>query len=271
MRRQATKKQVLTTIGILLALVAAGVWWWPHAYWSYNLSRHKFKLAAVKVDAMPPTDVPADWFMCRAGAVSVRLPPSMSEEAERSPVPETDGTILLTTEQNHILLMIPWKLPKQPRPIIEQNAAYLQMTPIEFIAASYETSTNDFRWTMSRTALQRHSMLLELTTVYPHKNILLAETWSSPELEGILVLHEGKSFATFEWRLKSGDAAGFLRFNAKQGMLELEQLRAICQSVRCDPERLGAKLTKEEIAILADTLTIEPGESAVKADDSKKK
>jgi hypothetical protein len=109
---------------------------------------------------------------------------------------------------------------------------------------------------MSRAELFRHKMLLDLSAFYPHV-VAIVETNADPALEGLLALHNSRSQAMYEWRLNSGKASGFLRFDAKKGELNLDELRAICRSVKCDESRLGPELSPSQLAVLADTIKIE--------------
>ena len=266
MRKKATRKQIITTIIVLVTIVGACVWWGPHAYWSYMISRHKFRLVPAKVTTMPAAEPGKNWLLCRAGGFSIRLPPVLAEEAERMASPEAENTdsVVLKKSNTIVMFKIPQKFTKDYRPLVEGLAAKYNMTPMEFIAESYRIGTDDFRWTMSHAALARHTYLVNMATqFYPHQTVIGVETFSGEDIEGIMVIHEGRSFVTYEWRLKSGDSAGFVRFHAEKGELPIEELRAACRSIRCDVSRVSEKkMTKEELAVMVDTLTVEPDESA---------
>jgi hypothetical protein len=73
----------------------------------------------------------------------------------------------------------------------------------------------------------------------------------------MLVIHNDKTQAMYELRLRSGQAAGFIRFGATKGQLNFDDLRTVCRSVKCDESRLGPQLTPDQLAVLADTMTIE--------------
>jgi hypothetical protein len=257
MRTRATKQQIAVTIGLLIAIAAAGFWWWPHIRWSYMLSRNNIKIAPVKVVEMPPAKPAAGWFTCRAGAVTFQLPPAMAEEAERT-VSATPQALTLTTASHELTVLVSTEVAPNYQPFLEQLAATMHFSPIQFIAESFRTGTDDFRWTMSRTELYRYQMLLNLSSVYPHENVVAVETTSDAAKEGNLVRHDSGSQAMFEWRLKSGKTAGFLRFRAIQGELNVDDVRAACQSVTCDETKLGPALSKRQLAVLADTLEITP-------------
>jgi hypothetical protein len=258
MRKRATKQQIATTVGMLLALVAAGYWWSEHILWSYVVSRNKLAIAPVKnIAAMPKVKPRSGWFQCQAGAVSFQLPPEMGDEAERAVSKKSSQTLALTTSDHEVNVLIPYEIPADRR-IFEILAAKVGMLPIEFIVESYRSGTDDFRWTMTHSQLTRHKFLLQLALRdYPHQDVLFVETWSDDDLDGVLVVHSSKTQAMFEWRLKSGKATGFLRFSAARRELNLDDVRWCCQSVKCDPSLMGPELSNEQLAVLADSMKIE--------------
>lgn len=257
MRTRATKQQIAVTIGLLIAVAVAGWWWSPHIYWSYLLSRNNFKVAPVKVAEMPLSPAPTGWFTCRVGALSFKLPASMAEDAERT-LAKTPHALTITTPTRELTLLVPTEAPAEPRPALEQISALLKCSPIQLIANSYRTGSEDFRWTMSRNELARHQLLLNLTSMFPHDQVMTVETTSNDAQEGLLVLHESRSLAKYEWHLNSGRSAGFFMFNATRGELDFDELRSVCQSLTCDESRLGPELSKAQLAVLSDTMQIAP-------------
>lgn len=259
MPRRATKQQIAVTVGLFVAVAAAGFWWSPHIWWSYILSRKGINVPAVKVGPMPESKPSGVWFTCRAGALSLRLPAAMADEAERSVARDAHSAhaLVLTSPTHELALRVPFELPAGRQPFIVLMAETVNMSPIEFIAESYRASTDDFSWAMSRAALRRHQKLLELWALYPHYGIMNVETLSDDSLEGLLVFYEDRAHATFEWQLKSRKAAGYLKFAARQGELNVDDVRAVCQSVSCDESRLGPELGKDQLAVLADTMPID--------------
>lgn len=257
MAKRATKQQIAVTVGLFLAVAAAGFYWAPHIRWSYLLTRNSIKVAPVKVRDMPAATPSPDWFVCRAGALSLSLPATMAEEAERSVATAAPHSLTLTTPTHEITLMIPHEYPEGSQPILSRIAASMNVSPTQLVAESYRASTDDFRWTMSHGELLRHEKLLELWYLYPHRAVDVVETWYGDALGGLLILHEDKSHAIYQWQLNSGQAAGFVQFSAKQGALDYNEVRAVCRSVTCDESRLGPELSKDQLGVLADTMQIE--------------
>ncbi|MBS0266563.1 MAG: hypothetical protein JSS02_31825 [Planctomycetes bacterium] len=257
MRKPATKQQIATTIGLLLAVAAAGTWWYPHIEWSYLVSRNKFKLESVKVVPMPePKPHDGAWFQCQAAALSFSLPPAMADEADRT-VSKTPQSLSLTTSTNEVTFFVPSEIPADQTPYVAEIAKKYGMTPFEFIAESYRTSSDDFRWTMTWSQLERYKYLLQMSGGYPHGFVFSVEYYSDPTLEGLLIIHSNKAEAMFEWRLKSGKSAGVLHLKARSGEFNFDELRSIAHSVKCDESKLGPPLTKDQIGVLADTMKIE--------------
>src|SRR5579863_7146445 len=168
MRRRVTKQQIALTIGLLALLVAAGYWWSPHIWWAYMVSRSGAKIAAVPISTLQAPGKTQDWFTCRIGPLEFQTPPEIAEEAERS-VSKKDRTMIsLKAPAVELLIFVPFREPAkaQPAPLVEL-ADYLKLRPMQMIADSFRASTDDFRWTMSRAALQRFQMLLNVGLRYP--------------------------------------------------------------------------------------------------------
>jgi hypothetical protein len=257
MRKPASKKQIAITIGLLLALLAAGTWWAPHIQWAYLASRNGWKLDRVKVVEMPPAKPRTGaWFKCQASSVSFQLPPAMAEEAERT-VAKAGQSLLLTTETHTTTLFIPMEIRPEEKSIVSHVASEFGMTPLQFVAESFRTSTDDFRWTMGRSELHRFRSLLGMSNLYPHYAIFSVETFSDPTMEGLLIVDSAKAEAVYEWRLNSGKSAGVIRFSAKKGELDLDELRTIARSVECDESKLSGALSNDQLGVLADTMKIE--------------
>ncbi|MBI3864877.1 MAG: hypothetical protein HY290_23620 [Planctomycetia bacterium] len=257
MRKRATKQQIAVTIGLLVAVSAAGYWWWPHIWWSFLLSRNNVKIPAVKVTEIPAARPGAGWFVVHAGALSFRLPREMAAEAECS-VSKSQNSLDLKSPTHEVSFMVPSVLPEKQQQTITSIPGAPDRSRIELLVESYRAGTDDFRWTMSRSALARHQMLVQLWQMYPHEGIQAAETRSDKELGGLLIFHESGSHAMFEWQAKSGKAIGLFKFSAVNGLLNVDDIRAVCLSVACDESKLGTDLTKDQLALMADSIEIAP-------------
>jgi hypothetical protein len=255
MRRRATKQQIATTIGILTVLVAAGYWWSPHIWWAYMLSRNNAKVPRVPVSTLKAPGQTKGWFTCRVGAVSFKLPPEMAEDAERSVAKKANNMISLKTPTVELLVFIPFEAPAGTKSQIVQIADYLNRSPMQLIADGFRASTDDFRWTMSRAELERHQILLNLGSMYPHAPGMKVESLFDGPLEGVLAIHD-RTHAVFEWHAKSNTTGGVLGFTATGSDLDLDHLRDICASVTCDDAKLGKAPTKKELEELVDTIEL---------------
>ncbi len=255
MRRRVTKQQLAATIGVFAVLAAAGWWWSPHIVWKFMLSRNGAKVPSVPVTTLKAPGQTQGWMTCRAGALTFKLPKDFAESAERSISKKSQAMISFKTGDLEIVVHIPFKVPEnaEPPPLV-QMADFMKDSPIQMIAESYRTSTDDFRWTMSRDELRRHQMLVNLGFYYPqyqHARGVKAESLFEGPLEGMLTIHD-KSQATYEWRFKSKVTAGVLGFAATGKSLDLDQVRDICMSISCDESRLTAGFTPAQMEAIVD-------------------
>src|SRR4029079_4448278 len=109
---------------------------------------------------------------------------------------------------------------------------HLNREPMHLIADSFLASTDDFSWTMSRSELQRHQVLLNIGFLYPqysHIRGVKVETIFDGPLEEVLIIYD-KSHARFEWRSKTGSEGGLMVFMASSGRSALDPVRDICAS-----------------------------------------
>jgi hypothetical protein len=254
MRRRATKQQIALTIGLLAALIAAGYWWAPHMWWAYLIARRGAHVPSIPVSTLKAPGKTSGWFTCHIGALSLKLPPEMAEDAERSVAKERNA-ISLKTPSAELKIFVPFQAPQGVRAPLVEAAARLNQTPMQLIADGYRASTDDFRWTMSRTELQRHQFLLNLGVMYPHVAGTKVESLFDGPLEGLLVIHD-RTQAMFEWHSKSEKGAGYVAFSRTTGDLDLDVVREICASATCDDAQLRPELTKSELAELVDTMQI---------------
>lgn len=254
MRRRATKQQIAFTIGLLAVLAAAGYWWSPHLWWAYVIARNQAQIRSIPVSTLEAPGHTDGWFTARIGPLSFKLPPQVAEEAERALTKERN-VISLKSPSGELQIFVPYQTPAGAMSDVAQVAAQLNLSPLQFIADSYRTTTDDFRWTMSRAELSRHQVLLNLGHFYPHVPGMKVETVFDRSPEGVLMMHD-KNHAMFEWQTKSASVAGYVRFSSTAVDLNPDQLRDICASLTVDEAQLGKEPSKSEFAALVDTMEI---------------
>ncbi len=147
------------------------------------------------------------------------------------------------------------KVPAETQFGLEKLAAEFQISPMALVVETFRTSSDDFRWTMSRSELRRHQILLNLAFFFRMGGAMAVETRFDGPLEGILILRSRRS-AAFEWRTSAG--AGSLMFTDKEHDLDLDVVRDICQSVSCDDSRLVDSYSKKELRELLDAIETRP-------------
>jgi hypothetical protein len=208
------------------------------------------RIRSVPVTAMKAPGHTAGWYECRIGPLSLKMPPELAESADRA---LGKASIDFTDADMEMAIAVPFRNPPESQTGAQQLAATFQMSPIRVLAESYRTSSDDFRWTMSKAELIRHQILLNMVGSYPHRLASLVETRYEDALEGLLIIGDRRN-VVFEWRTTSGSADGSIRFTRKDHDLDMEMVRDICQSVTCDESQLGPPYTKKELKQFLDTI-----------------
>jgi len=255
MRKRATKQQIVVSVCVLAAVAGAGFWWWPHLYWSFMMSRNHVRVPSVPITQLKAPGETAGWYDCSVGPLKLKLPPEIVEKAERS-VGKT--SLNFTIANRELDIHVPFHIEPDFQAEQSRLAADFNMSPMHLIVECFRASTDDFRWSMSRSALRKHETLLQMGYYFRRGGVMAVETRFDGPLEGLLILHTRRQ-ASFEWRTPSG--AGSLMFADKDRDLDLDMLRDICQSVACDDNRLAASYSKKELRDFLETMEIVRDES----------
>jgi hypothetical protein len=266
MRKPATKKQILTSLCLLAAVAGAGWWWWPHIHFRFQLARNNIRIRSVPVTDLKAPDKTAGWFDCRLGPVSLRLPPALAETADRT---VDKNSINFTTPEQQLTVVLPNRANPE---VIEQNRKVTEdfkLSPIRMVAESLRIGTDDFRWSMTRAELQRYQSLLGMkASNFASAHAMAAETRYDAQIEGILV-HGDRHTAMFQWQSASGVAFGMLVFSKKEGDLDFDMVRDVCQSLTCDESQLYERqYSRKELRDLLEEAVIKPIEAAGDGDAS---
>jgi hypothetical protein len=125
------------------------------------------------------------------------------------------------------------------------------MSPMHLVVESFRASSDDFRWSMSRSELHRHQLLLNVAFFFRRAGAMGVEMRFEDPLEGLLILQNRRT-AAFEWRTPA--SAATLMFSDKDHDLDLDVVRDICQSVSCNESRLAAEYSKKELRQFLDSM-----------------
>src|SRR5262249_62108238 len=107
------------------------------------------------------------------------------EKAERS----TGKTSLnFTIGNRELAIHVPFQVPADFQAGQEKVAADFKMSPMHLVVESFRTSTDDFRWTMSRSELRKHELLLNLAYHFRRGGAMSVETRFDGLLEGMLIM-----------------------------------------------------------------------------------
>ncbi|HTI49773.1 MAG TPA: hypothetical protein VL475_02435, partial [Planctomycetaceae bacterium] len=235
MRKPATKKQIVTSLGLLAAVAAAGWWWWPHIRFRFQLARNNVHIRSVPVSELKAPGQFTGWYDCRLGPVSLRLPPALADKAERS---VDKMSIVFTAPEEQLTVVLPVRIKAEDRARNQKMADEFKLSPTRMLAESFRSGTDDFRWWMTHAELRRHQMLLAMkATNFPNARIMGVETRYDPRIEGVLVRGDRQT-AMFQWQSTSGVAFGTLVFTKKEGPLDFDMVRDVCQSLACNEEQL---------------------------------
>ncbi len=248
MRKRATKQQIVTSVTVLALVIAAIVWWWPHLNWAFVISRGQLQVPSVPVTQLKAPGKTAGWYDCTIGPLTLKLPPEVVDSAERS---TGKSSLNFTLNDQELAVHVPVRIPAEPEFGLEKLADEFHLSPMGLVVETFRTSSNDFRWTMSRRELRRHQVLLNLAFFFRRGGAMAVETRFDGPLEAILILHNRRQ-ASFEWRTPA--SAGSLVFTDKEHDLDLDVVRDICQSVSCDDSRLVDSYSKKELKELLDAI-----------------
>jgi len=256
MRKRATKQQIAVSLSILALVAGAGYFWWPHIYFRFQLERNEVQIPSIPVKELQAPGNMAGWADCRVGPVSFKLPVDLAEKGDRS---VGKMTIDFSTSDRIVGVDIPRRVGPEGLAQRAEVINEFKVSPARLIAESYRTGTDDFRWTMSHAELRRHQTLLRMgANNFPHSHVMTVETRFEPLLEGVLIQGDRQT-AVFHWQATSGAAVGALLFRNKEGDLDLDWVRDVCQSVACDESRLSERaLSKADLRELLETIEVKP-------------
>jgi hypothetical protein len=196
------------------------------------------------------------WADCRIGPLAFKLPHALAVDADRSVEQET---VVFAGPEKQFRTNIPHRIDAPSRDGNTRLFAEFKMSPTRMIAESYRTGTDDFRWLMSHAELRRYEILLNLGAGdFSHGHAMTVETRFDGAVEGVLIRGDRQT-AVFRWQTTSGAAFGVMVFHQKDGDLDLDWVRDVCQSLACDESRLVEKAyTKRELRELLEVIEVKP-------------
>src|SRR5262249_4984760 len=164
-------------------------------------------------------------------------------------------------------VVLPIRIKAEARERNQKMAEEFKLSPTRIIAESFRTGTDDFRWWMTRAELRRHQMLLAMkATNFPNARVMGVETRYDSRIEGVLVRGDRQT-AMYQWQTTSGVAFGTLVFSKKDGHLDFDMVRDVCQSLACDEEQLYERqYSKKEMRDLLEDAVIKPIEGGAESD-----
>jgi hypothetical protein len=200
------------------------------------LARYEVQVPRVAVAELKAPGQTAGWADCRIGPLSFKLPPELAEKAERS---VENSSIVFSADDRQFSLDVPSRINSATRVEHQNISAEFNLTPTGLITSSYRTSSDDFAWTMTHAELTRFQTRLQMAlTRFPHTNAMVVETRIDSGLECVLIQGDRRTIV-FRWQTTSGNAFGTLLFLQKDGDLDRDWVRDVCQSLACDESRLG--------------------------------
>jgi hypothetical protein len=264
MRKRATKKQIITSLGLLAAVAAAGWWWWPHIHLRFQLARNNIHLRGVPVTDLKAPGQTAGWYDCRVGPVSLRLPPGLADKANRS---VEKSSIIFTTPDEQFTVVLPTRVRSDQRAQNQKITEEFQLSPTRLIVESFGTGTDDFRWSMTHAELRRYQSLLAMkVTNSPRGNAMGIETRYDAGIEGFLLRGDRHS-AMFQWQSASGGVFGMLYFSKKEGDLDFDMVRDVCQSLACnESQTLEREYSRKELRDILEDAVIKPIDAGAESD-----
>jgi hypothetical protein len=223
---------VLTVVGCLAFVFAI---FFQHVLWLLDDRRNTLQsVPSIPVSVARNTAIPSDWVSRRFGVLQLRLPPSAQGERNEG----TPETFLITVGTTTIGIL-PYGTYQDLRKRLDAGRQFVprdkrnNYSDVMLIADMYKVSSDDFSLSMTNNEVARFRWLLTNASIVRLNDVKSVELIRSKNIEGLLLITS--RFALFEWYAPTAIMQGSLTFYAKEGALQLDWVRSVCQTVSFVP------------------------------------
>jgi hypothetical protein len=221
-------------MAVLAVLLGLGFHFRYHLLWRLTAAWEGLNnVKALLAKPMPDAIAPKDWVRCRFGALQFDLPPAMAGNVmKRRP----SSSVCLYRDGSKSAIV---HLPEGTREGGELLKVMLKNLPQgqglsrpRLRLAWWQTGSDDFRWTMSRSELRWHAWCIAMTRLGRPELDGWAETMLSGDFDGIVMFDASRHRAIFDWQATNKAVTGYIHFSDKSGNLDPEWVRCVCKSVK---------------------------------------
>lgn len=265
------KVLIFGSMAICLFLLIA---FWPHLLWKLESAWLGCNdVRAVPTSEMADPPLPEDWKTCRFGPLEFSLPPELADRLEIR-VNRSIVMLVFDDGSRSIAMIVPEAPQNRDTVFAALQDEYgmpdegLQLSQMRLQLASYQASSDDFRWSMTRKELRWHAWCILMSRIYCLMPTTSAEYVLHDDIEGILDLNASSKTNTFSYQTADDRFAGTVIFQQHRGSLDTTFVRRVCQSCRFFEDRMPKPMPREE-NLLRDMFQVEGenGEAPADRDD----
>jgi hypothetical protein len=220
---------LVLTIAAILALIL--VRFSQHVLWLLDNRRPMLQsISAVPVSVTPRLPVPESWILQRYGSLQLRLPAgSQSKSHEGHPesvlIAVGTKTVGILPSGNYENLRTILDIGRRLIPSGKRG----DYSDAMLVADVYGVSSTDFSWRMSKREVERYKWMMTNAPLLRLPDVASVELVNGDNVDGLLLITP--SSAIFEWYAPNATTQGSIVFEENQGTLQLDWVRAVCQTV----------------------------------------
>jgi hypothetical protein len=221
---------------------------------------------AVPISQMPESPPPTGWRRCEFASLQFALPPGMATGLRKQTQQQADGR-KRNVNNNGVWLFFK----DGPRSLYlslcrhadRENVTELGppippegqgLSSLHLRLACYQADSRDFRWSMSPAQVRWHTWCITMRRLMPAKAEV--EIVMRDNLEGLAEFAATDAkVAEFEWQTKDGNYGGTMIFADKAQPIDVQWVRAVCQSIAFCGEGCPKTLTQDEAPQLFQVLS----------------
>lgn len=238
---------IVVAVIVLGIVVLTGYYYRYHLLWQYESIHSGFAdVKSIPDRPMPAAPIPDDWVTCEVGCIRFSLPPEL---AENSTVQKPDGSLATFTGDARNVIVQTYD-PDEFSDIFSEfvrSASTLSPQPQTFTLprlrqACYQTSADDFRWSMTPGEARWHTFCIATTELIRTHSDGHTESFFGDDFDGFAQFHGNA--VEFHWQCNRSGSGGYMHIIDRGDGEDTNWIRAICRSAHCiveSPEGMKSK------------------------------
>jgi hypothetical protein len=224
-----------------MILVLIGWYYRFHLMWLYAANHLGLaSVQAVPDRPMPETPIPKDWVRCSLGRIEFSLP----TELAKNKVPQKEGITVSAFRHGSRVVLVGSPSDSSDISGLLKAATHLSPQSESFTLpklrlACYQASSNDFRWSMTPKQAGWHAFRITTSSMLRLMPGGHTESLLRKDLDA--VVHFDDERAALDWQSDECKLGGYMHFMERDGKINPDWVRAICQSLKvlkeAEPER----------------------------------